>query len=177
MPRGLSSPKITRAFGGRRRTAVEQSVGAGCCPGGTPFSQMRHMPRGGRSAGGTSSSMPRSCPCAASGPASINMLATTKPYLANFITPPECRLTSAAPGICRRGATLANWSHSHNILQERALGVSLSHTCDAAVLPAGHRRPMFRTGPRSHLHTPGGAGRSRELTHECSRGLFFPVSG
>lgn len=51
LPRS-SCPKITRAFGGRRRIAVAQSVGAGCRPAGTPSIQMRHIPGGGDSPGG-----------------------------------------------------------------------------------------------------------------------------
>src|SRR5471032_3583130 len=46
---------MTRPLDGLLRTAVRQSVGAGCCLGGTLSSQMRHIPGGGRYAFGTSS--------------------------------------------------------------------------------------------------------------------------
>src|SRR6476619_6880949 len=46
---------MTRPLDGRLRTAVGQSVGAGCCLGGTLSSQIRHIPGGGRYALGTSS--------------------------------------------------------------------------------------------------------------------------
>ena len=42
------SPYTTCAFAGRRRTAVAQSVGAGCRSAGTPSIQIRHIPAGGR---------------------------------------------------------------------------------------------------------------------------------
>jgi hypothetical protein len=42
-----SSPKTTRPLVGRFLIAVAQSVGAGCCAGGTSSSQMRHIPAGG----------------------------------------------------------------------------------------------------------------------------------
>ena len=44
---GACGPKITCAFAGRRRTAVAQSVGAGCRSAGTPSIQIRHIPGGG----------------------------------------------------------------------------------------------------------------------------------
>jgi hypothetical protein len=50
---GGSSPKRTLPFAGRFLTADAQSVGAGCCPAGTPLIQMRHMPAGGKNPGGT----------------------------------------------------------------------------------------------------------------------------
>jgi len=53
LPFGCSSPKSTFPFAGRFLTADAQSVGAGCWPAGTSFSQMRHMPVGGKNAGGT----------------------------------------------------------------------------------------------------------------------------
>jgi hypothetical protein len=43
-----SFPKITFAFGGRRRIAVEQSVGAGWRAAGTSSIQIRHIPGGAR---------------------------------------------------------------------------------------------------------------------------------
>jgi hypothetical protein len=43
-----SFPKMTFALGGRRRIAVEQSVGAGWRAAGTSSIQMRHIPGGGR---------------------------------------------------------------------------------------------------------------------------------
>src|SRR5450759_1904963 len=50
---GGSSPKRTLPFAGRFLTADAQSVGAGCCPAGTPLIQTRHMPAGGKNPGGT----------------------------------------------------------------------------------------------------------------------------
>jgi hypothetical protein len=50
---GSGSPKITRAFAGRFRTAVAQSVGAACLLAGTFGSQIRHIPAGGRALAGT----------------------------------------------------------------------------------------------------------------------------
>lgn len=47
-PSPTSFPNTTLALGGRRRMAVEQSVGAGCRAAGTPSIQIRHMPGGGR---------------------------------------------------------------------------------------------------------------------------------
>ena len=52
LPRFGESPKITWPLTGRLRTAVTQSVGAGCWFGGTPSIQIRHIPDGGRYAGG-----------------------------------------------------------------------------------------------------------------------------
>src|SRR5918997_2798571 len=49
---------ITLPFAGRLRTAVLQSVGAGCCAGATPSIQMRHMPGGGRYPTGMSGALP-----------------------------------------------------------------------------------------------------------------------
>jgi hypothetical protein len=65
------SPKITRPFAGRLRTAVTQSVGAACLAAGTLGSQMRHMPGGGRRVFGTLSpdARPRPGPCASPGAA------------------------------------------------------------------------------------------------------------
>ena len=48
-----SSLKTTRPFRGRLRTALAQSVGAGCCDVGTLSNQIRHMPGGGRCVRGT----------------------------------------------------------------------------------------------------------------------------
>ena len=48
-----SSLKTTRPFRGRLRTALAQSVGAGCCDAGTLSNQIRHMPDGGRCVRGT----------------------------------------------------------------------------------------------------------------------------
>jgi hypothetical protein len=48
-----SSLKITRALRGWLRTALAQSVGAGCCAGGTLSSQIRHIPGGGKWVRGT----------------------------------------------------------------------------------------------------------------------------
>jgi hypothetical protein len=56
----FSSPKMTRPFDGRFRTAVGQSVAAGCWPAGTPSTQIRHIPGGGLWPSG----MPRLFPCA-----------------------------------------------------------------------------------------------------------------
>jgi hypothetical protein len=50
---GRSSGKITRALGGRLRTALAQSVGAGWRAAGTLSIQIRHIPFGGRCASGT----------------------------------------------------------------------------------------------------------------------------
>jgi hypothetical protein len=47
------SPNTTCAFAGRFRTAVAQSVGAGCRSAGTPSIQMRHIPAGGLKPSGT----------------------------------------------------------------------------------------------------------------------------
>src|SRR5437868_11995823 len=62
LPFGCSSPKRTFPFVGRFLTADAQSVGAGCWPAGTSFSQMRHMPAGGKNPGGTIWSR-RGCVC------------------------------------------------------------------------------------------------------------------
>ncbi len=45
--RETESPKMTRPFAGRLRTAVAQSVGAACLAAGTLGSQIRHIPGGG----------------------------------------------------------------------------------------------------------------------------------
>src|SRR5215210_2097871 len=44
---GKSSPKMTDPFEGRLRTAVTQSVGAGCWSGETPSIHTLHIPCGG----------------------------------------------------------------------------------------------------------------------------------
>jgi hypothetical protein len=60
---GSASPKITRAFAGRFRTAVAQSVGAACLFAGTFGSHIRHIPAGGFAlAGMLSDGRGRSCP-------------------------------------------------------------------------------------------------------------------
>lgn len=46
-------PKITVPFAGFCRSAVWQSVGAGCCAGETPSIQIRHLPVGGIKCDGT----------------------------------------------------------------------------------------------------------------------------
>jgi hypothetical protein len=51
-----TSPKSTRPLGGRSRSAVQQSVGAGCLFAGTPLIQTRHIPGGGCTARGTTAS-------------------------------------------------------------------------------------------------------------------------
>ena len=63
---GGSSPKRTLPFAGRFLTADAQSVGAGCCPAGTPLIQMRHMPAGGKNPGGTICSR-SDCDCCVAG--------------------------------------------------------------------------------------------------------------
>ena len=73
---GNGSPKITRAFAGRFRTAVGQSVGAACLLAGTFGSQMRHMPAGGRALLGTLSAG-RDCSCARRGAAKRLPIRTT----------------------------------------------------------------------------------------------------
>lgn len=55
LDRPPSSGKITRPLGGRFLIALAQSVGAGCCAGGTLSIQMRHIPGGGRWLSGMSS--------------------------------------------------------------------------------------------------------------------------
>jgi len=53
-----SSPNTTRPFDGRFFKAVGQSVAAGCCAAGTPSSQMRHIPLGGRASAGIGADLP-----------------------------------------------------------------------------------------------------------------------
>ncbi len=45
-------PNTTCEFGECTRTALAHCVGAGCCAGGTPCTQTRHMPPGGAYLGG-----------------------------------------------------------------------------------------------------------------------------
>src|SRR6266542_4418704 len=44
---------MTRPLAGTFRRAVTQSVGAGCCSGGTLSIQIRHIPEGGANPGGS----------------------------------------------------------------------------------------------------------------------------
>jgi hypothetical protein len=61
----FSSPKMTRPFEGRVRSAVAQSVAAGCWPAGTPSTQIRHIPGGGLWPSGIPLLFP--CACAMAG--------------------------------------------------------------------------------------------------------------
>lgn len=58
---------MTRALPGRLRTAVAQSVGAGCCEAGTPATHRRHIPGGGWYPLGTSPPSPPGSPWARAG--------------------------------------------------------------------------------------------------------------
>lgn len=67
-------PKTTCELGERTRTALAHCVGAGCCAGGTSFTQTRHMPPGGAYFGGIALE-PSRWPIGAGGP---------------YPRPPEC---------------------------------------------------------------------------------------
>jgi hypothetical protein len=70
---GRVAPNTTVPLAGLFRNAVTQSVGAGCFAGGTPLTQMRHKPAGGRWDAGTSTFRPAPCANSADGPSSDNV--------------------------------------------------------------------------------------------------------